>query len=317
MAEESDGLDVAKASAGAPGAAAPGGEKGSAKESERDDFFMRAALEEAHAALLRSEVPVGCVIVRSHSSSPSSLHYRETDIIAKGSNRTNVSGNATRHAEFEAIDKVLRLSSCSPCGAAAGFPPSYEETLGAAAKRGGTTRSTETLEKGPGCSVFRDCELFVTVEPCIMCAGALSQLGIKRVVFGAHNERFGGCGSVLSLHERGGGKGIGWGVQEGKEGRGAGNERGDGTEVDVGNCTSGSGSAAPAAASAAAETASTSTPASKGRASEMQEADATRANFYRGFPIRSGVLRDEAVALLRQFYIRGNPAAPKPARKVL
>lgn len=43
---------------------------------------------------------------------------------------------------------------------------------------------------------------FVTVEPCIMCAAALSQLGIKRCVYGCNNEKFGGCGSILSLNEK-------------------------------------------------------------------------------------------------------------------
>ncbi len=41
---------------------------------------------------------------------------------------------------------------------------------------------------------------YVTIEPCIMCASAIAQLGIKRAVFGASNDRFGGCGSVLSLN---------------------------------------------------------------------------------------------------------------------
>ena len=61
-------------------------------------------------------------------------------------------------------------------------------------------------------SVFKDCDLFglgwvvilsyVTIEPCIMCASALAQIGIRRVVFGASNDRFGGCGSVLSIHDQ-------------------------------------------------------------------------------------------------------------------
>ena len=33
-----------------------------------------------------------------------------------------------------------------------------------------------------------------------MCASALSQLGIRKVYFGAFNEKFGGCGSILSIH---------------------------------------------------------------------------------------------------------------------
>jgi tRNA(Arg) A34 adenosine deaminase TadA len=46
-------------------------------------------------------------------------------------------------------------------------------------------------------------ELYVTCEPCIMCAAALSLMSIRRVVFGCANDRFGGCGSVLAVHERG------------------------------------------------------------------------------------------------------------------
>lgn len=68
---------------------------------------------------------------------------------------------ATRHAEFVAIDEVLLAHKDD---------------------------------------ILREAELFVTVEPCIMCASALSIVGIKRVVFGAANERFGGCGSVMHVH---------------------------------------------------------------------------------------------------------------------
>lgn len=44
--------------------------------------------------------------------------------------------------------------------------------------------------------------LYVTVEPCVMCASALRQVGIGRVVYGAGNDRFGGCGSVLDVSDR-------------------------------------------------------------------------------------------------------------------
>lgn len=44
-----------------------------------------------------------------------------------------------------------------------------------------------------------DCELFVTLEPCVMCAGAIVYSRIKRVVYGAHDLRFGACGSALDL----------------------------------------------------------------------------------------------------------------------
>jgi tRNA-specific adenosine deaminase 2 len=43
--------------------------------------------------------------------------------------------------------------------------------------------------------------LLVLQQPCIMCAAALAMVGIRRVVFGCKNERFGGCGSLLHLHK--------------------------------------------------------------------------------------------------------------------
>lgn len=44
-----------------------------------------------------------------------------------------------------------------------------------------------------------DCDLFVTLEPCSMCAGAILQARVKRVVFGAANEKGGAAGSVIDL----------------------------------------------------------------------------------------------------------------------
>ncbi|KNG85783.1 cytidine and deoxycytidylate deaminase zinc-binding domain protein, partial [Aspergillus nomiae NRRL 13137] len=49
-------------------------------------------------------------------------------------------------------------------------------------------------------SLLRSTKLYVTVEPCVMCASALRQYRIQAVYFGCGNERFGGTGSILSLH---------------------------------------------------------------------------------------------------------------------
>ena len=51
---------------------------------------------------------------------------------------------------------------------------------------------------------LEDCELFVTLEPCAMCAGAMLHARVKRVVFGASDAKTGACGSVLNLfaHEQ-------------------------------------------------------------------------------------------------------------------
>ena len=80
---------------------------------------------------------------------------------------------ATRHAELEAIDAILADPALTP--------PSLLAS---------------------GAYPLADTTLYVTVEPCIMCASALRQMGIKRVFYGCANERFGGCGSVLGVNKR-------------------------------------------------------------------------------------------------------------------
>ncbi|XP_069454689.1 tRNA-specific adenosine deaminase 2 isoform X5 [Ovis canadensis] len=73
---------------------------------------------------------------------------------------------ATRHAEMVAIDQALDWC-----------------------RRRGRSPS----------EVFEHTVLYVTVEPCIMCAAALRLMRIPLVVYGCQNERFGGCGSVLDI----------------------------------------------------------------------------------------------------------------------
>lgn len=47
------------------------------------------------------------------------------------------------------------------------------------------------------------CSLYVTLEPCVMCSGALVQSRIDRVIFGAYDRRFGGCRSLYSILDSG------------------------------------------------------------------------------------------------------------------
>ncbi|XP_070534443.1 tRNA-specific adenosine deaminase 2-like [Ptychodera flava] len=96
------------------------------------------------------------------------LMVYENQIIGKGRNCVNETKNATRHAEMIAIDEVLQWCQ------------------------------ENKIDHG---EVFSKIVLYVTVEPCIMCAGALRLLNIPLVVYGCANERFGGCGSVLSVHQ--------------------------------------------------------------------------------------------------------------------
>ena len=57
------------------------------------------------------------------------------------------------------------------------------------------------------------CTLYVTCEPCVMCAAALARIQIRRVVYGCRNDRFGGTGSLLQLHLPNGGGSAGRGFE--------------------------------------------------------------------------------------------------------
>lgn len=112
--------------------------------------LMREALAEAQLALDAGEMPVGCVITRNG------------EIIARGHNLREQTGDPTAHAEIIAIR--------------------------AAAQRLNAWR-------------LEDCELFVTLEPCPMCAGAISQARLRRVVYGAADAQYGCAGSVYRIPE--------------------------------------------------------------------------------------------------------------------
>lgn len=85
---------------------------------------------------------------------------REEKIIARGYNRRNTDKNTLAHAELTAIKK--------------------------AAKKCGDWR-------------LEDCTMYITLEPCPMCAGAIVQSRMKRVVIAAMNPKAGCAGSVLNL----------------------------------------------------------------------------------------------------------------------
>ena len=61
---------------------------------------------------------------------------------------------------------------------------------------------TSAVDKGIDWSAM---ELYVSCEPCIMCAAALSQLGLTDIYYGCANDKFGGCGSIVDLCSRGSG----------------------------------------------------------------------------------------------------------------
>ena len=85
---------------------------------------------------------------------------RDGQIVGRGRNRRERARNALGHGEIEAIHEA-----CSHLG---------------------------------GWRLW-DCTLYVTLEPCAMCAGAIINARIPRVVFGASDEKYGACGSVCDL----------------------------------------------------------------------------------------------------------------------
>ncbi len=84
------------------------------------------------------------------------------EIIGEGYNKRELLQSPTAHAEILAIEQ--------------------------AAKELGTRRLT-------------DCTLYVTLEPCPMCAGAIMNAGLKRLVYGAFDEKNGACASVVTLFD--------------------------------------------------------------------------------------------------------------------
>lgn len=87
---------------------------------------------------------------------------KDGKIIARGYNKKEEKKDTTQHAEIIAIQK--------------------------ASKKIGAWR-------------LQDCEMYVTLEPCAMCTGALIQARLKRVYIGTMDPKTGACGSVLNLLE--------------------------------------------------------------------------------------------------------------------
>jgi tRNA(adenine34) deaminase len=71
---------------------------------------------------------------------------------------------------------------------------------------GGATAHAELLAINEACEVLGSwrlsgCELYVTLEPCPMCAGAIINSRLDRVIFGAKDPRMGALGSLINLND--------------------------------------------------------------------------------------------------------------------
>ncbi len=111
---------------------------------------MRAAIEQAHDASVRGEVPVGAVVVI------------EGEIVGRGFNRPIADSDPTAHAEIVALRD--------------------------AARRIGNYRLTGAT-------------LYATVEPCLMCVGAMVHARVGELVYGAAEPKAGAVASTQRAHE--------------------------------------------------------------------------------------------------------------------
>lgn len=113
-----------------------------------NEIYINEAVNEAEKALLKGEVPVGAVIVKSGI------------IIGRGHNLKETNNNAICHAELEAIKNASeymhnwRLSGC---------------------------------------------DMYVTLEPCPMCSGAIAESRINNLYIGTFDPVMGACGSVMNI----------------------------------------------------------------------------------------------------------------------
>jgi tRNA(adenine34) deaminase len=115
---------------------------------DNDLGYMRLALEEARAAALAGEVPVGAVLVF------------DGKVLARSGNRTIRDCDPTAHAEVVVLREAARVSR------------NYRLL--------GTT-------------------LYVTIEPCSMCAGAIVQARVPRVVYGCDDPKGGAVRSCFEI----------------------------------------------------------------------------------------------------------------------
>ncbi|MCL2051187.1 MAG: nucleoside deaminase [Lachnospiraceae bacterium] len=139
--------------------------------------YMKAALRQAKKAASLGEVPIGCVIVYAGNPYPNPQNWRKAEdiatlkhkkalakgqIIGTGYNRRNTDKTSLAHAEITAIKKASKII--------------------------GDWR-------------LDNCIMYVTLEPCQMCAGAIIQARIPTVVIGSMNPKAGCAGSILNILE--------------------------------------------------------------------------------------------------------------------
>ena len=126
-----------------------------------DEDYMRIALEEAEKAAAIGEVPIGAVVVYEPIDTGTRRSLAEPRVVARAHNLRETMKDPAGHAEFLAMKEAARVLDA--------------------------WRLT-------------DCTVYVTLEPCIMCAGLMHQSRISRCVYGASDQKAGAAGTLYSVH---------------------------------------------------------------------------------------------------------------------
>lgn len=127
-----------------------------------DIEYMGLALQQARLAGQMGEVPIGAVVVYEPIDPATRRSLAAPRVIAAACNRRETDRDPAGHAEFLAMEQ-------------------------ASAKLGSWRLS--------------DCTVYVTLEPCIMCAGLMHQARISRCVYGAPDPKAGALGSLYRINE--------------------------------------------------------------------------------------------------------------------
>ena len=116
----------------------------------KDEKWMKIALNQANLAMNENEIPVGAILVKNGK------------LIAQSHNQPIKTNDPTAHAEIQLLRK-------------AGVQQKNYRLIGST--------------------------IYVTLEPCTMCFGAMVHARIERIVFGASDPKTGVCGSCINLNK--------------------------------------------------------------------------------------------------------------------
>ena len=137
-------------------------DKEQTKKSETDNVEALAQFSDTDIAFMREAISLAKTAEKIDEVPVGALIVKDGRVIARAYNTRESTKCATHHAEILAIEEACRVL--------------------------GGWRLPE-------------CTLYVTMEPCAMCAGAIVNARIPRVVFGAPDLRFGAFGSLINLAE--------------------------------------------------------------------------------------------------------------------